>query len=250
VLVAPFASGCGGGEQAAPPTTTTTTAVNGKTEVRVYWLRDGKIWPVRRTVEASDLVATGAVAELLRGPNQREKSELEATTAIPGGVDNAEFNIKDGAARAKLSGELPRAGVCQLVYTLTQFSNVHSVAVQGKTYTRATCEEVTPAILVESPLPFDVAKSNLHVTGTANTFEATFQYEVRDTDGKVVGKHFVTATSGSGTRGTFDFTTERFRKKFDGGAGFGRPPVAKLIVYELSAENGQRIHQVEIPLTP
>ena len=249
-LVVLLGSGCGGGKEAAPTTTTTTTVVNGKTDVRVYWLRDGKVWPVRRTVQATDLVATGAVAELLRGPTQREKSDLNATTAIPGSVDNAELNIKDGAARAKLSGDLPRAGVCQLVYTLTQFPNVQSVAVQGKTYTRTGCEDVTPAILVESPLPFDEAKSQLHVTGTANTFEATFQYELRDTDGKVVAKHFVTATSGSGTRGTFDFTTKRFGKRFDGGAGFGRPPVGDLVVYELSAENGQRIHLVEIPLTP
>jgi hypothetical protein len=247
VLVA-SAAGCGGGNDAAPTTTTTTTVVGGKTDVRVYWLRDGKVWPVRRTVQATDLTATGAVAELLRGPTQRDRADLKATTAIPDSVDHAELHIQDGVARATLSGDLPRAGVCQLVYTLTQFPDVQSVTVKGKTYTRTTCEDVTPAILVESPLPFDEAKSQLHVTGTANTFEATFQYELRDTDGKVVGSHFVTATSGSGMRGTFDFMTRRFRKRFDGGAGFGRPPVSELIVYELSAENGQRIHQVEIPL--
>jgi germination protein M len=235
-----LAGGCGGGNEAAPTTTTTMTTVGGKTDVRVYWLRNGKVWPVRRTVEATDLVATGAVAELLRGPTEREKADLKATTAIPSSVDNAELNIEDGAARAKLSGDLPRAGVCQLVYTLTQFRSVQSVTVQGKTYTRATCEDVTPAILVESPLPFDQVKSPVHATGTANTFEATFQYEVTDTDGKVVAKNFVTATSGTGTRGTFDFTTKPFEVPFDG--------VGELIVYELSAENGQRIHLAEIPL--
>jgi hypothetical protein len=235
------AGGCGGGNEAAPTTTTTTTTVvGGKTDVRVYWLRDGKVWPVRRTVQATDLVATGAVAELLRGPSQREKADLKATTAIPDSVDNAELNITDGAARAKLSGDLPRPGICQLVYTLTQFPDVQSVAVKGKTYTRASCEDVTPTILVESPLPFEDVRGPLHATGTANTFEATFQYEVTDTDGKVVARHFVTATSGTGTRGTFDFTTKRFRVPFTGSG--------ELIVYELSAENGQRIHLVEIPL--
>jgi germination protein M len=236
------AGGCGRGNEAAPTTTTTTTAVvGGKTEARVYWLRDGKVWPVRRTVQATDLVATGAVAELLRGPSQREKSDLGATTATPGSVDNAELDIEDGAARVKLSGDdLPRPAVCQLVYTLTQFPDVRSVAVKGKTYTRSSCENVTPAILVESPLPFDEVRSPLHATGTANTFEATFQYEVTDTDGKVVAKNFVTATSGTGTRGTFDFTTKPFKVPFTG--------AGELIVYELSAENGQRIHVVEIPL--
>jgi germination protein M len=236
-----IAAGCGGGNEAAPTTTTTTTTVvGGKTEVRVYWLRDGKVWPARRTVQATDLVATGAVAELLRGPTQREKKDLKATTAIPSAVDTAELNIKDGVARTKLSGDLPRAGVCQLVYTLTQFPTVQSVTIEGKSYTRAACEDVTPAILVESPLPFDEVKSPLHATGTANTFEATFQYEVTDTDGKVVAKHFVTATSGTGMRGTFEFTTRRFTVPFDG--------TGELVVYEDSAENGQRIHIAEIPL--
>jgi germination protein M len=240
VALVALTAGCGGGKEAAPTTTTTTTVVGGKTDVRVYWLRDGKVWPVRRTVQATDLAATGAVAELLRGPTQREKADLKATTAIPGDVDSAELHIKSGVARVTLSGDLPRAGVCQLVYTLTQFPTVQSVMVEGKSYTRETCEDVTPAILVESPLPFDDVKSPLHATGTANTFEATFQYEVTDTDGKVVARHFVTATSGTGTRGTFDFTTKRFRVPFDG--------TGELIVYENSAENGQRIHLAEIPL--
>jgi hypothetical protein len=75
------------------------------------------------------------------------------------------------------------------------------------------------------------------VKGTANTFEATFQYELVDSDRKVVDQHFVTATSGTGTRGTFDFTT----KAVD--------DVAALRVYEDSAEDGSRIHEVEIPLS-
>ena len=44
------------------------------------------------------------------------------------------------------------------------------------------------------------------VTGTANTFEATFNYELVGASGKVLSKNFVTATSGTGTRGTFSFT--------------------------------------------
>ena len=97
----------------------------------------------------------------------------------------------------------------------------------------------TPAILVESPLPEAQVKSPLRITGTANTFEATFQYELVDSGGKIVAKHFVTATSGSGTRGTFDFTVEY-------PAGHSGP--GKLVVYESSAKDGSRIHDVEIPL--
>ena len=53
-------------------------------------------------------------------------------------------------------------------------------------------------------------------------------------------KHnFVTATSGSGTRGTCDFSVP-----FEAPGGLG-----KLVVYESSAADGSRIHQVAIPLT-
>ena len=92
---------------------------------------------------------------------------------------------------------------------------------------------------MESPLPFDHVKSPLHATGTANTFEATFQYDLRDPGGKLLKTHFVTATSGTGTRGTFDFSVPFTSPS----AGTG-----KLVVYELSAKDGSRIHQVEIPV--
>ena len=114
-----------------------------------------------------------------------------------------------------------------------------TLEVGGKSYTRADFEDLTPAILVESPLPFASVSSPLRVWGTANTFEATFEYELLDSAGKALAKHFVTATSGSGTRGTYDITI-----RFTSPRGTG-----KLVVYELSAADGSRIHQVEIPLT-
>ena len=47
-------------------------------------------------------------------------------------------------------------------------------------------------------------------------------------------------TSGTGTRGTFDFTTDAYSVPFDG--------VGALIVFERSAEDGSRMNLVEIPL--
>ncbi|MBA3333030.1 MAG: hypothetical protein H0U30_03485 [Actinobacteria bacterium] len=49
----------------------------------------------------------------------------------------------------------------------------------------------------------------------------------------------MTATSGTGTRGTFEFTVP-FEVPFDG--------VGELIVFESSAKDGSRINLVEIPL--
>jgi len=145
--------------------------------------------------------------------------------------------------RLKTDSTLPRAFVAQAVYTLSQFSPQRPVLVNGTTYTRGAFEDLTPAILVEAPLPNQEVKTPLRATGTANTFEATFQYDLLGPDGKLLETHFVTATSGSGTRGTFDFTVP---------FTVDRAVAGKLVVYERSAENGKRIHVVEIPvrLTP
>jgi predicted DsbA family dithiol-disulfide isomerase len=59
-------------------------------------------------------------------------------------------------------------------------------------------------IVIESPLPGDSVTSPIRVTGTANVFEATVSFEIRDAADKVVMRGFTTATSGTGTRGTFD----------------------------------------------
>jgi hypothetical protein len=80
--------------------------------------------------------------------------------------------------------------------------------------------------------------SPLAARGTANTFEATFQLEMRNSSGVPVASRFVTATSGSGERGTFDATIA-----FPHTGG----PLT-LVAYERSAANGKPIHLVRIPL--
>ena len=235
-----LAAGCGGDEESTPTDTDTTTVPAETTELRVYWLRDGKVWPARREVDQTRAIAQTALDELLAGPTAQEGTELELTTAIPEDTEGVVASVEDGVATVELSTDLPDEPLAQVVYTLTQFVTVESVNIQGNTLTRADFEDFTPAVLVESPLSFESVASPLRVTGTANTFEATFNYELTDTDGLIVDENFVTATSGTGTRGTFDFTTAAFTVPFDG--------VGSLIVFELSAEDGSRINIVEIPL--
>lgn len=240
------AAGCGSGASSSSSTTTvtttettTTTAKGGKTAVRVFWLRGGKVWPAARSVDTAGGVVNGTVAQLLLGPTDKEKVELEARTAIPGNVTRAVIDVNQGVATVKLSEPLPRPALAQLVYTLTQFATVDSVVLNGHEYTRATFENLTPGILVEAPLAFEDVTSPLRASGTANTFEATFDYELADSSGKVLAQHFVTATSGNGMRGSF-----RFVAPFEvasGGPG-------TLTVFEVSAANGKRIHEVAIPL--
>ena len=160
-------------------------------------LRDGKVWPVSRELPATDPEAAAA-AELLDGPSAEEVSELDATTAIPADTRIEDVQIADGVASVTVSADLSTEALAQVVYTLTQFPTIDSVEIDGKTYTRADFEDQTPAILVESPLPFEAVTSPIRAAGTANTFEATFNYEIVDADGKVVDENFVTATSGTG----------------------------------------------------
>jgi germination protein M len=224
----------GGGDTTV--TVTTTVPPKGTTMLRVYFLKDGKVQPVAREVPKTQAVASASINELLKGPTKVEQ-QLGLTSDMPDSFTGY-VGLKDGVAQLRISG-LSRLALAQAVYTLTQFSTVKAVEVDGKRYTRADFEDETPIILVESPLPFQHVKSPLRATGTANTFEATFNYDLVDADGKVIATHFVTATSGTGTRGTFDFTVP---------FTVDRSGLGKLIVYELSAADGSRINQREVPV--
>jgi len=234
-------AGCGGGDGGAGTTGTTTTEPSEQTTpVSVYWLLDGKVWPALREIEETEAVATAALDALLEGPTAEEAGELFFETTIPDDVDVDSVSVDGGVARVELSEDVSGAALAQVVYTASQFSTVDSVEVGGESYTRADFEDLTPAILVESPRYFEAVGNPVRATGTANTFEATFQYELADTDGRIVDQGFVTATSGSGTRGTFDFTTSEYEIPFDG--------IGALFVFELSAEDGSQTNLREIPV--
>ena len=109
--------------------------------------------------------------------------------------------------------------------------------VNGKT--RKDVESFVPAILVDDPSPGEPVTSPLRATGTANTFEATFNYSLKDATGNEIAHDFVTATSGTGERGTFDFTAPFTVDIAQDGT---------LAVFELSAEDGSVIHERRIPL--
>jgi hypothetical protein len=229
-------AGCGDDNNEATPTeTATVTTPVESTRIRVYFLHAGKVWPVARRPKGGEAL----IKTLVRGPTADEAA-IGLTTSVPSDFKptNEQLDAKTLVSRLDTNVALTDEALAQIVYTWTEgdFGGGHAVIINGKRYTRADFEEQTPLILVESPLPFEEVKTPLRVTGTANTFEATFQYELVDSAGKVVDTNFVTATSGTGTRGTFDFTTNEV------------DDLAALHVFELSAENGSRVHEVEIPL--
>ena len=219
-------------------TNTTSTTSEETTKLRVYFMRDGYVQPVVREVPKTPAVAKAALDALQEGPTAAE-ADLGLVNSLESYEDLSVRLEKDGVLRVSEVRGAAEPALAQIVYTFTQFPTVKQVAVQGKRYTRADFEDWTPAILVESPLPFETVSNPLRASGTANTFEANFQYELVDPAGKVVDENFVTATSGTGTRGTFDFTT----KRYTGPVGEGT-----LVVFELSAKDGSRINEVRIPV--
>lgn len=237
LLAVSFVAGCGD-DSASETTTGAETQPHAASAPPVaYFLHDGKVWPV--SVGADDVNDTeGILNELFAGTRRPDAEDMGLETALPADLKPPDVTMEGDVAKVTLGTELSREAMAQLVYTLTQAPTTKAVEIDGTRYTRGDFEEQTPTVLVESPLPWQEATAPLHVTGTANTYEATFEYELLDADGNVLDTNFVTATSGTGTRGTFDFTT----KAVDG--------VATLVVYETSAEDGSRIHEVEIPLQP
>jgi hypothetical protein len=218
-------------------TTTTETTPEETTKLRVYFLLDENVQPVAREVSKTPAVAAAAMDELRAGPST---SEADLGLTSDASFDPEGLEITRGVAHFDGTAPDSRTGLAQLVYTLTQFPTVKAVEIGGKRYTRKSFEDQTPAILVESPLPFETVGNPLRATGTANTFEANFEYEVVEPEGRIVDSHFVTATSGTGQRGTFDFMSRPYEISRDG--------LGALVVLERSAKDGSRINLVEIPV--
>ena len=230
---------CADDDPVEETTNSVTVTLPASSTGRVYWLRDGKVWPAARDVDASDDPAEALLDELTAGPTDDDES-WGAETAVPDGTELTDLVVDDGVAHLTSASTLSDEGRAQVVYTLTQFPDIDSVEIALETYTRADFEEQTPSVLVESPLSFEEITSPLRAEGTANTFEANFAFTITDADGELLAENFVTATSGTGTRGTFEFS-----EPFTADAG----DEITLTVFENSAEDGSRMNEVEIPLT-
>ena len=244
------------------PTSSTTTTTPATMDVRVYLMQGDKIGVAHRTITATQQVATAAMTELLAGPTASD-SAAGLTTAIPSGTLLLGINIAGGTATVDLTGAFAGGGgslsmtarLAEVTYTLTQFPTITGVdfRLDGKAVTvfggegiildhpatRTGFESLTPAILVEFPGRGWAVETPLRVAGTANVFEAQFQAEITLSGGRVIATKSIQATSGTGTRGTFD-TTISFPSS-------ARGP-ATLTVFDTSAKDGSRIDVVTIPL--
>jgi hypothetical protein len=240
---------------------TTTSGTTGIT-VRNYFIRNEKVAPVARVVSGT-AVARAAMEQLVVGPTAAEKA-AGLSSAVPAGTKVLGVTLASGVATVNLSATYGTGGgslsmqsrVAQVVYTLTQFPTIKQVrfAIDGTPVTsiggegvlvdppqtRTDWEKLTPAILAESPLPGEKVTSPFTATGTANTFEATYQYRLLGPSGTVVTKGSGMATSGTGTRGTFSQPIAYAA----GNSGAGT-----LELYSLSAQDGAEINLFRVPIT-
>lgn len=242
--------------------TTTTTEAQGTMMVNVYFSQNEKICATARVLPKAPEVGAAAVKALLEGPTAAEKT-AGMVSNIPEGTTFLGLTIQNGIATVDLSKEYASGGgslsmamrLAEVVFTLTQFPTVQGVnfkldgvpvdvfggegIVLDHPVNRSDYEDLSPAILVESPTFEREVSSPLRIRGTANVFEAVFQVNIVNWDGLIIAQETVHASSGTGQRGTFDVTVPFSIDKAGRGA---------LIVFSKSPKDGSNINVVEIPL--
>lgn len=101
-------------------------------------------------------------------------------------------------------------------------------------------EQEFEPIVVDAPTSGEAVSSPVTVSGTADVYEGTVSIRILDANGNVINETFTTATCGSGCRGDFsqDVTFE-----------IDTQQSGTIEVYSESAETGDPMHLVEIPVT-
>lgn len=256
-----------GGDDAGTATSASTTGSDSTTsgspaeiDVNVYFALNEAVGTAGRSV-SEESPARAAIEALLEGPEGIE-TEMGMTSAIPEGTELLDLDISDGIATIDLSAAFESGGgslsmllrVAQVVFTLTQFESVDSVAfrldgeavdaiggegVMVDSVDRTDFTSVTPAVLIESPVPGASVTSPVEIAGMSNTFEGTVLYNVVDGEGLIVDDGFTTASAGNGTFGEFSITSA-----FDvdrGGTG-------AVIAFEESPRDGSEVNVYEVPV--
>ncbi len=250
----------------AVPAASPTPGTSGTVIVRAYFVlgavagQGGGLTPVLREIPATVAVATAAMRQLLTGPSAAELGARPGmSTAIPAATRLLGLAIKNGVAVVDLSSEFttgldtarPDARFAQVVYTVTQFSTVDSVAFEldGTPYagslagTRTGYTAFLPGIFVDRPAWGAAAGNPAEVTGLANVFEAAFRIQLRDASGTVLVDKQVMASCGTGCWG--DFSTSL-------GYSVAMAQWGAMRVFDLSPKDGTPENVTEYPvwLTP
>jgi hypothetical protein len=266
-------SGGPAGEPEASPIASqpSPSSATGTQLVRTYFVLGGPsgstgLVATLRNVPTSNTPATAAINALLAGPSAAERGH-QITSAIPDGSKLLGLTIKNRIATIDLSSEFASDGgsasihdrLGQVVYTLTQFSTVHSVAfkIEGQAASVFGSSGVTldgpvgradyvgqlPAIFVDRPAYGAAIGNPARVAGSADVFEATFRLTLLDGGGRTLVDQQVMASCGSGCRGTFDVTL-----KYD----VAKAQWGTLRAWDGSAKDGtpENVREYPVWLTP
>jgi hypothetical protein len=222
------------------------------------------LFVTERTEPFDPAIGGAALDALFAGPSEPERA-AGVSSAIPQGTRLLGLSIEGGLATADLSAGYESGGgsasmlmrLAQLTYTLTQFDTVSEVlfTLEGQPVgeffsdegiviehpmTRRDFADYLAPIVVQAPVVGQRTTSPITVSGTANVFEATVSISVFDAEGNEIARTFTTATCGTGCRGDY---SEAVRYEVD------RTQPGTVRVYESSAEDGEPINIVEIPVT-
>ena len=251
----------GSSSPTSSPTPSPSTTPAQSMTYELWFTYDGSLFVTHRTERFTPAVGTRALEALFDGPSSAERAADVGTTINPGTRLHS-LTIEDGVATVDLDDtfvdqETPAIAVgslAQVVYTLTQFDRVQGVVfeVDGRPLTnfggyeldgaqrRANFAGQLPFILVQSPLLGERVSSPVHISGTANVFEAVVSIAILDQNGRVIASTFTMATCGTGCRGTFET---------DVAYDVAATQHGTIRVYEVSAMDGSEIHVVNIPVT-
>jgi hypothetical protein len=223
----------------------------GTITIQLWFTRDGRLSPTRRTRPATLATSRLSLTELTAGPSAAESragltTGLSADAAftiegISGGVETVRF----GPAFYAGGSAAVRLRQAQVVYTLTQFPTVSRVRFTGDgrpagaPMGRDEYAGLLPPVVVLDPVIGQRVTSPITVTGTADVFEATVNVRLLDADGQQIATAFTTASCGSGCRGDF-----RIRLPYRSGGD----RAATVEAFWVSPRDGSRRDVVSVPV--
>ncbi|MPZ68656.1 MAG: hypothetical protein GEU71_03915 [Actinobacteria bacterium] len=267
--IPPASTGGDGGPTISPTPEDSPSEAVSLTLADLWFTRGEVLFPDTSGLPSAELEGTKLTGEMLLGAlvagTDHAPPEAGLSTSIPEGTKVLGFDIANRIATVDLSSEFVSGGgslsmrmrVAQVVFTLTQEEEevegvlfeidgepVDAIGGEGvdvsDPQTRADYEDLLPPIAVTSPNWGTYFVSGETIEGIANVFEATVSWRILDESGEEIANGFATATCGTGCWG--DFTTE---VEFS----IDHSQEGTVEVFESSAENGEPMNVVSVPVT-
>jgi hypothetical protein len=181
---------------------------------------------------------------LVTGPTD-EQVAAGVGSSIPAHTVVQSLSVQNGLARVQLSTHVESDPLsdAQVVFTLTQFPDIHRVLVndqEGGPLSRRDLTSQLPAILVRQPAIGQRVTSPVTIAGAADVFEATVSIRILDSNGNELANTYTTASCGTGCMGDYATSVRYTSSQEQDGV---------IEVFEVSAENGRAINVVRIPVT-